>query len=228
MADGAPKSSLSWLGPLLGGLAALATAGVAIYREIKSDDSQSTRAPAVVIESFSARPAQIAPGQAAVLNWQSEHAEACNLEPAVGGVGVNGSRSVKPEVDTTYWLRCQGAGGEIERSVSISVVAPAELAPAAAEPAPAPARPQEPPPNRIREAAMAENDPWADTATDEDTFSDEELMDLIESATQDSTTPALAYHCCDINGLQRCPLVSPVPVGTPCFCPYQGTGISCP
>ena len=34
--------------------------------------------------------------------------------------------------------------------------------------------------------------------------------------------------CCDIWGNRRCQLVSPLPVGTACFCPGQGAGTVCP
>jgi len=37
-----------------------------------------------------------------------------------------------------------------------------------------------------------------------------------------------AMFCCDISGMRRCPLVAPALVGSGCFCPGQGSGISCP
>lgn len=33
--------------------------------------------------------------------------------------------------------------------------------------------------------------------------------------------------CCDFGGFKRCALVAPAPLGSQCFCPGQGTGITC-
>lgn len=38
----------------------------------------------------------------------------------------------------------------------------------------------------------------------------------------------LVSHCCDAFGNRRCVLVSPVVIGSSCFCIGQGSGISCP
>ena len=35
--------------------------------------------------------------------------------------------------------------------------------------------------------------------------------------------PTHAY-CFDYTGMPRCPLLVPLPPGTPCYCPYQGAG----
>jgi hypothetical protein len=40
--------------------------------------------------------------------------------------------------------------------------------------------------------------------------------------------PIMGQYCCDMQGVRRCPLVSPIVNGSPCFCPYQGRGIGCP
>jgi hypothetical protein len=225
MSDSAPKSSLTWIGPLLGGLAALATASVAIYRELRSDE-RKVEAPVVTLESFDARPAQIAPGQATVLVWRSRNAETCNLEPGVGAVGVNGSRSVKPVADTNYTLRCHGAGDEIERSVSVSVVAFADLP--QPEPVPVARRPAEPS-RAVRDTATAAGDAGSQALLERA----QDLLDQMDEAQVDDgdglvEPPPVAYHCCDMTGMQRCPLASPIQVGAPCFCPFQGTGIACP
>jgi hypothetical protein len=41
-------------------------------------------------------------------------------------------------------------------------------------------------------------------------------------------TPQAANFCCDVFGNRRCQLVRPVVIGSQCFCPGQGGGISCP
>jgi hypothetical protein len=33
--------------------------------------------------------------------------------------------------------------------------------------------------------------------------------------------------CCDLGGFKRCPLVAPAALGSQCFCPGQGTGLTC-
>ena len=38
-----------------------------------------------------------------------------------------------------------------------------------------------------------------------------------------NSSPVHAY-CFDFTGRPRCPLLIPLPPGTPCYCPYQGTG----
>ena len=38
-----------------------------------------------------------------------------------------------------------------------------------------------------------------------------------------NSSPTRAY-CFDLAATPRCPLLVPLPPGTPCFCPYQGVG----
>jgi hypothetical protein len=235
MADGGSKSSVSSWGPLLAGLAALVTAGVTIYEKvIKPSREQAEQREAPALEKFDALPVLIAPGEACVLRWETEYADTCSLEPGVGAVGVNGSRSVKPDKDTTYTLRCVGAAGEAERSVSVSVVARAERA--APEPEPEPQRTVKRQ-TGDRRAAISSSGPDASTGSANDAIRLlEELQSQIEQdeatdenlqTTYGATPVDLAYHCCDMMGMQRCPLVAPVQIGSPCFCPFQGTGVSC-
>lgn len=44
------------------------------------------------------------------------------------------------------------------------------------------------------------------------------------------TQPTQQYgsFCCDQFGMRRCPLAQPFPIGSPCFCPGQGYGYTCP
>ena len=39
-----------------------------------------------------------------------------------------------------------------------------------------------------------------------------------------SGTSFTRAYCFDFTGMPRCPLLIPLVPGTPCFCPYQGTG----
>jgi hypothetical protein len=267
MADAAPRSFVTSLAGLLTGIAALISAGVAAYNLYKRERPATSQTAEVSVESFEAQPLQVAPGEALVLRWRSEHARTCSLEPVIGAVGANGTRTVKPEADTTYTLRCHGEKGEDERSVSVSVVARAEIG--REEPAAQPV--VEVPSRSVREspadAALAGSrdgspDEWESGVVDqlrrlEDARRESRQVPQYDvqqrsydtqqrgyDAEQRGYDPEprgfdpdsagnvppqdLAYHCCDMYGNQRCVLVAPVLAGTGCFCPYQGTGISCP
>lgn len=209
MADAAPRSFVSSLGGLLTGVAAVITASVAAYNLYKRDRPATPQTTEVRVESFEAQPLQIAPGEALVLRWRSEHARTCGLEPGIGAVGANGTRTVKPAEDTTYTLRCHGEQGEDERTVSVSVVARSDIG-----------REEPPPEPLIDGPSPGVREPATDVTEDASGGSPDFAGSL---PPQD-----LAYHCCDMYGNQRCVLVAPVLVGSGCFCPYQGTGISCP
>jgi len=248
VAEGAPRSFFTSLAGLITGLAALVSAGVAAYNIYKNEiEPRSAAAASVALRSFEAQPLEVAPGEALVLRWRSEHADACSLEPGIGAVGVAGSRSVRPAEDTTYILRCHGPAGETERSVSVSVIAHAaeRLREVERERVTEPA---EETVRVIRKSPLATLPEGTDDA-ETDTWQREALARLQrlaesldggggEDSFADSpgdvdfppavSSPPLAYHCCDLDGVQRCPLVSPVLIGSGCFCPFQGTGISCP
>jgi hypothetical protein len=261
MADAAPRSFVTSLAGLLTGIAAVITAGVAAYNLYKRERPATPQPAEVSVASFEAQPLQVAPGEALVLRWRSEHARTCSLEPAIGAVGANGTRTVKPAEDTTYTLRCHGETGEDERSVSVSVAAREEFV--REEPPPQPV--VEVPPRVVREppadAATAASrdaspDEWEAGVVDQlrrledlrresrqglDRFdvpdraydSEQRGYDAEERGYDPGVAGGvppqdLAYHCCDMYGNQRCALVAPVLAGSGCFCPYQGTGISCP
>jgi hypothetical protein len=256
VAEGAPRSFFTSLAGLITGLAALVSAGVAAYNIYKNEiEPRSAAAAPIALRSFEAQPLEVAPGEALVLRWRSEHADACSLEPGIGAVGVAGSRSVRPAEDTTYILRCHGPAGETERSVSVSVVAHADERVLEVEPEHvterARARTSEPAEETVRvirksplatlpePADDALTDNWQQEALERlqrlaEALDDGGGEDSFAGAPDDGyeppavSSPPLAYHCCDLDGVQRCPLVSPVLIGSGCFCPFQGTGISCP
>ena len=41
------------------------------------------------------------------------------------------------------------------------------------------------------------------------------------------SAPRMGSFCCDQFGNRRCPLIQPVPLASPCFCPGQGWGFAC-
>jgi hypothetical protein len=70
------------------------------------------------ILSFEARPATIRPGEAAQLVWQTEATRGLTIEPAVGPVGVRGTKDVTPTQTTTYTLRMSPT---LSKTVTVTV-----------------------------------------------------------------------------------------------------------
>lgn len=60
--------------------------------------------------SLSANPTTINRGQSSTLTWSSTNTTSCSINQGVGGVAVNGTRSVSPNTTTTYTLSCSGPG----------------------------------------------------------------------------------------------------------------------
>jgi OOP family OmpA-OmpF porin len=63
-------------------------------------------------------------GQSAVLNWTSQNATGCDIQPGIGPVKPQGAVDIKPTADITYNLVCSGEGGNANSSASITVSAP--------------------------------------------------------------------------------------------------------
>ncbi|HVP31529.1 MAG TPA: hypothetical protein VMW35_20465 [Myxococcota bacterium] len=231
MAGDSPRSFFATLPGILTGLAAVLSASVTAYGVYRSEREPHDERPAsVAFRSFEASPLEVEPGGAVVLHWRAENADECSLEPGVGRVGAAGSRSVKPTEDTTYTIVCRGSSGESERSVSVSVLSSEPEAPVAHARQAAAAPPQE---SRQVETERARRETLDRLARLADKL-DAEDEDGGASSGFDVAAPPpaqsapLAYHCCDLSGMPRCPLVSPVMLGSGCFCPFQGTGIACP
>ena len=77
--------------------------------------------------SFSADRQSITAGECVNLRWDVEHATAVFLN-GVGVVG-HGTQQVCPTSTATYVLRVEAPGGEVTRSVTITVTAPADTTP---------------------------------------------------------------------------------------------------
>ena len=72
--------------------------------------------------SFTATPANLTEGDAAVLAWQVRGTSAPTIEPGVGAVsGASGSVEVAPAATTTYTLRAVNAAGEATAQVTVTV-----------------------------------------------------------------------------------------------------------
>jgi hypothetical protein len=73
-----------------------------------------------VIESFTATPATIAPGEESTLSWQVTGATSLNLSPGVGAV-EGSSRTVQPTQTTEYTLTAANAAGETTAKTTVTV-----------------------------------------------------------------------------------------------------------
>lgn len=87
------------------------------------------------INSFTAEPTSIEPGQSSTLRWSVSDATDINIDQGVGAVQSEGTHAVQPSATTTYTLSARGPGGTDSRSVTV------EVATAPPQPPPQPAAP---------------------------------------------------------------------------------------
>ena len=52
-----------------------------------------------------------------------------------------------------------------------------------------------------------------------------EFEDTVQPKETRSRSPEMGNYCYDFNGNRRCRLDAPAPIGSPCFCRGQGTGV---
>jgi len=81
-----------------------------------------------------AAPASIDRGQSTSLQWEAKNATSVRIEPELGNVQNQGTRSVTPSSSVTYTATAIGPGGSASDSARITVRIPA----AASPPPPAP------------------------------------------------------------------------------------------
>ena len=79
--------------------------------------------PAPTIDGFSAGPSAIAEGDTSTLSWTTTDATSVSIDNGIGGVSVDGSRTVSPSATTTYTLTATGAGGTATDTVTVTVTA---------------------------------------------------------------------------------------------------------
>ncbi|MDA2913697.1 protein kinase [Acidobacteriia bacterium AH_259_A11_L15] len=89
--------------------------------ETKPTQPSPTPAAALPTVELRAEPTAIEPGQATTLSWESTNATELALEPGLGAVGRQGTKSVSPTEDTTYRLVGKGRGGTAEDSIRVTV-----------------------------------------------------------------------------------------------------------
>ena len=93
-------------------------------------------AAAPVINSFTAEPSTIEPGQSSTLSWSISGATDMTIDQGVGAVQSTGMRQVFPRTSTSYTLTARGPGGMDSRSVTV------EVSTAPPPPPPAPSTPR--------------------------------------------------------------------------------------
>ena len=74
--------------------------------------------------TLTAEPSRLQQGQSATLQWTSRDATEMDLQPGIGAVPAQGSRSVSPTDSTTYTITVRGAGGSAEATVRVTVTSP--------------------------------------------------------------------------------------------------------
>jgi peptidoglycan-associated lipoprotein len=121
-------------------MAALAIAGCKKHVAANPPATAPAAAPQAAARptiTLRATPATLDRGQAATLQWDAKNATNIQIQPALGTVSANGSRTVNPTSSVTYTATATGPGGTASDSARVTVRVPA--APAARnEPRPAP------------------------------------------------------------------------------------------
>lgn len=80
--------------------------------------------------SLTVQPATIKSGQSATLSWSSQAGTTVNLQPGVGTVSTQGTRTVTPAQTTTYTLTVTGSGGTSTASATVTVSSAKQTTPA--------------------------------------------------------------------------------------------------
>lgn len=80
--------------------------------------------PVAPTSSLTVTPGSITKGESATLNWTSENASNCDIQPDIGTVQTQGSMPITPLIDTAYTLTCTGAGGTTSSAGNIQVIVP--------------------------------------------------------------------------------------------------------
>jgi OOP family OmpA-OmpF porin len=85
--------------------------------------------PAAPTAALTVSPATVTLGQTAALNWSSQNASGCDIQPAIGPVPPQGTRTITPVESTSYSLTCSGPGGTATSAAGVTVVVPPPPAP---------------------------------------------------------------------------------------------------
>ena len=115
------RSIWMWIMPVIGVLLAACGGG-------GSGTGSGTPAGPPIISVFAASAAQVQPGQSTTLSWTVQGATSLTISPGVGSVDGFSSRTVSPEVSTTYVLTAANPSGSVTASTTVTV-APAPYPP---------------------------------------------------------------------------------------------------
>jgi hypothetical protein len=71
--------------------------------------------------SFTAEPANLKPGESALLSWATENPNGVDIDQGMGRVTPRGTIKVTPTATTTYTLTIGGLDGPLTRSITVNV-----------------------------------------------------------------------------------------------------------
>jgi peptidoglycan-associated lipoprotein len=113
-------------------MAALALAGCKknVAANTPTPTPVAATAPAAPTITLRATPGTLDRGQNATLQWDAKNATSVQIQPAIGAVSTNGTRTVNPTSSVTYIATATGPGGTISDSARITVRVPSAAAPA--------------------------------------------------------------------------------------------------
>ncbi len=80
--------------------------------------------PPAPTAALTVTPATVTKGETATLNWKSQNASGCDIQPGIGPVPPQGVRAITPADSTSYNLSCSGAGGTATSAAGVTVVLP--------------------------------------------------------------------------------------------------------
>ena len=103
--------------------AVLLTAGCAKKAATVTPPPPPAPAPPAPTATLAANPSVVKMGEASTLTWQTSNANEINIA-GIGTVPASGSRSVTPNVSTTYTLMAKGSGGSNQATARITVNTP--------------------------------------------------------------------------------------------------------
>jgi hypothetical protein len=97
-------------------------------RELASKAATSQAQPTPIIQSFTAKPQRIEPGQQVDLRWSVSNADEVIIEPGIGKVEPSGLRLLYPATAPTssqsYTLYARGPGGSQQQTLRVEVTVP--------------------------------------------------------------------------------------------------------
>ena len=85
------------------------------------ESTYTTPSTSPVINSFTASPSRINPGETVTLTWRTTNATSVTISGISGGLSLDGSTTVRPSRTATYTLTASRSGRSATRSVTVTV-----------------------------------------------------------------------------------------------------------